>query len=119
MSMRRKIATTVGATALAFAGVLGTAGQSFAGSNGQVLQFYDREGNTYSLYVVGTNQNGQRVDGCFQTPSTFTLLSGYWWKGAVSYMGFERANCTGPTTGAVDGWVPTYQEHQDVYTISL
>ncbi|MFE9138854.1 hypothetical protein [Streptomyces sp. NPDC007355] len=79
--MRKNVATTVGAAALAFAGVLGSAGQSFAGSNGQQLHFHDTSTVVYSIRVQGYNQSGDSVSGCFLTPGRDTWISGWWWKG--------------------------------------
>ncbi|MCX4539406.1 hypothetical protein [Streptomyces sp. NBC_01565] len=118
MSIGKKTATTVGALALAFAGVLGTAGQSFAGGNGQQIVFADVRGNTYSVYLVGTNQNGERSDICFNTPGPTTYVGGWWWKGTVSYLGFAGAGCTGATRGSFQATVPTYQTDTDWYTIT-
>ncbi|MER6998521.1 hypothetical protein [Streptomyces sp. NPDC000410] len=118
MNIRKKAAVTVGATALAFAGVLGTAGQSFAGSNGQQLKFADARGDTYSILVVGKNQNGVEVSKCFYTPNQVTYISGYWWKGNIEYLGWSGDSCTGSTRGHYTAYVPTSQPNSDWYTIT-
>ncbi|MFI1104533.1 hypothetical protein [Streptomyces melanogenes] len=118
MSIRKTAATTVGALALAFAGVLGTAGQSSAAGNGQQIVFADTRGDTYSVYLVGTNQNGERADICFNTPNRNTYVGGWWWKGRVSYIGWAGANCTGASRGSYSATIPTSQSDTDWYTIS-
>ncbi|MER5202774.1 hypothetical protein [Streptomyces sp. NPDC002825] len=108
MSVTKKAATTVAACALAFAGVVGSAGQSFAGSNGQQIHFHDTSTVVYSIRIEGYNQNGDPVSGCFLTPSRDTWISGWWWKGEVSVTFYRNNSCSFATYyGDTIAWVPT------------
>ncbi|MFB6837218.1 hypothetical protein [Streptomyces sp. NPDC056361] len=110
MSVRKKVATTVAASALAFAGLLGSAGQSFAGSNGQQLRFHDTSTVVYSIRVEGYNQSGESVSGCFSTPSKDTWISGWWWKGEVRVTFYKNNSCSFATYyDDTIVWVPTEQ----------
>ncbi|MDI2128209.1 hypothetical protein [Yinghuangia seranimata] len=118
MSAVKRLAMTAGAAALAFGGVVGANGQAYAGGNGQQVQFLDVNANVYSVYISGTNQNGQRATACFNTPQYDTVLWNYWWKGSVSYIGFAGSNCTGASRGSSSDWVPTSMSG-DIYNITL
>ncbi|MFD3537155.1 hypothetical protein [Streptomyces sp. NPDC058664] len=110
MSVRKKAATTAAAAALAFAGVLGSAGQSFAGSNGQQIRFHDTSTVVYSIRIQGYNQNGESVSGCFSTPSRDTWINGWWWKGEVGVTFYRNSSCSFATYyGDEIVWVPTEQ----------
>ncbi|MFF7756067.1 hypothetical protein ACFZCP_44365 [Streptomyces sp. NPDC007971] len=75
--------------------MLGTAGTSFASTNGQEFLFHDRIGSVYSIRLTGVNQNGDYVSGCFQTPNTDNYISNWWWKGQVRVETWYTSNCTG------------------------
>ncbi|MFJ5831564.1 hypothetical protein [Streptomyces sp. NPDC093089] len=92
--MRKKVATTVGAAALAVAGVLGSAGQSVAGSSGQQIHFHDTSTVVYSIRIEGYNQNGESVSGCFLTPSRDTWISGWWWRGEARVTFYRNNSCS-------------------------
>ncbi|MEV8585898.1 hypothetical protein [Streptomyces sp. NPDC051180] len=108
--MRTKLATTTAAAALAFAGVLGSAGQSFAGSNGQQIHFHDTSTVVYSVRLQGYNQSGASVSGCFNTPSKDTWIGGWWWKGEVSVTFYKSSSCSFATYyDDTTVWVPSEQ----------
>ena len=110
MNLRKKVATIAGAAALAFASVLGSAGQSFAGSNGQQIRFHDTSTVVYSIRIQGYNQNGDSVSGCFSTPSKDTWISGWWWKGEVSVTFYKTNSCSFATYyDDIIAWVPDEQ----------
>ncbi|HEY9368231.1 hypothetical protein [Streptomyces sp.] len=110
MNLRKKVATTAAAAGLAFAGVLGSAGQSFAASNGQQIHFHDSSTVVYSIRIQGYNQNGQAASGCFQTPSKDTWVGGWWWKGEVNVTFYKNNSCSFATYyGETNAWVPTSQ----------
>ncbi|MGA4960484.1 hypothetical protein [Streptomyces lavendulocolor] len=109
MSVRRKLATTAGAAALAFAGVLGTAGVASAGSNGQQIYFYDTLSNVYSIHLQGYNQNGDYWQLCVNTPQKETWVGGYWWKGNVEVSYYSNRDCPGNARAYKNYWVPTSQ----------
>ncbi|MFB6836117.1 hypothetical protein [Streptomyces sp. NPDC056361] len=95
MSLPARVARGAAATALAAGGVFGFAGAASAGTNGQQIEFYDQRGDVYSVYLYGTNQNGQTVAGCFNTPNTDNYLSGWWWKGDVRITWYPQSGCGG------------------------
>ena len=110
MSLIKKAATTGGAVALAFAGVLGSAGQSFAASNGQQIRFHDNSGLVYSIRIEGPNQNGDVASGCFATPSKDTWIGGWWRKGEATVTFYKNNSCSFATYyGETNAWVPTSQ----------
>lgn len=119
MGAIRRIATSAAAVAMAAAGAVGIATPAHAGGNGQQLVFVDKYSNAWSIYVYGYNQNGAWTQGCFNTPEKETVLSGYWWKGSVSYQAYYNSNCTGTKVGW--GWdsVPVNQPESNYYYISL
>ncbi|MGW5423136.1 hypothetical protein [Streptomyces sp. NPDC003943] len=94
-SLRSRL-TRAGAAAVAGAAlcVLGS-GTASAGSNGQQIEFYDQRGDVYSVFLYGTNQNGQTVAGCFNTPNTDNYLSGWWWKGDLRITWYPQSGCNG------------------------
>lgn len=110
MGLLKKAATTAGATALAFAGVLGSAGQTSAASNGQQIHFHDSSGVIYSIRIEGHNQNGNVASGCFATPGRDTWVGGWWWKGEVTVTFYKSSSCSFATYGGeTNAWVPTSQ----------
>ncbi|MFE4311359.1 hypothetical protein [Streptomyces sp. NPDC056891] len=110
MNVRTKVATVAAAAALTFAGVLGSAGQSFAASNGQQIHFHDSSGLVYSIRVQGYNQNGDAASGCFSTPGKDTWVGGWWWKGEVNVTFYKGSSCSFATYfGETNAWVPTSQ----------
>ncbi|MGX1886882.1 hypothetical protein [Streptomyces sp. NPDC055287] len=119
--MRKNVAMTVGAIALAFGGVLGTAGQSFAGSNGQQVAVSTHYSDEISL--CGNNQNGDfDCTGYLPSPNQWTQVSGWWWKGVVIVYGvrydtadgspeYRMAECEVPVRQAADWtWCDLYNE---------
>lgn len=95
MSLRTQLARGTAAATLAAAGIVGFSGAAFAGSNGQQIEFYDQRGDVYSVFLYGTNQNGQTVAGCFNTPHTDNYLSGWWWKGDLRITWYPQSGCNG------------------------
>ncbi|MGA5069065.1 hypothetical protein ACPB9E_35740 [Streptomyces exfoliatus] len=94
-NITRRIGHAAAVSALAAAGVVGFSGSATAGTNGQQLVFHDGLGSVYSIKVWGSNQNGQYVEHCFNTPATDTYLAGWWWKGYVGLEGFSGTGCGG------------------------
>ncbi|MFI0942493.1 hypothetical protein [Streptomyces sp. NPDC021020] len=120
-SIRTWIASTAATLGLVGAAVVSSAGTASAASNGQQILFRDSIANIYSIYVYGSNQNGQWVGHCFPTPATDNYLSGWWWKGTVQIYfltGSSHNNCNGSDFSLYSGAsVPTYQANSDYYTI--
>ncbi|OLZ64965.1 hypothetical protein AV521_33990 [Streptomyces sp. IMTB 2501] len=74
-------------------------GSAFAGTNGQQLEFYDKQGDTNGIQVAGWNQSGEYVTHCFSTPSRDNHLDGWWWVGDLHWIGNSSSDCSGnPTT---------------------
>ncbi|OLZ64968.1 hypothetical protein AV521_34005 [Streptomyces sp. IMTB 2501] len=70
-------------------------GTSSAGTNGQQIHFRDQRGDVYSVSLSGTNQNGESVSHCFDTPGPDNYLSGWWWKDDLTITWYPSAGCDG------------------------
>ncbi|WP_052434779.1 hypothetical protein [Streptacidiphilus melanogenes] len=114
MNITSTMAKAAAFTVTAVAATVLSSGAAFAGTNGQQIQFHDRQHLANSVLLQGYNQNGQWAQGCFQTPYTDTDISGWWWKGEVEVTAFTRSDCTGnvvidfytdvPTDWSSDYW---------------
>lgn len=108
-SLRSRL-TRAGAAAVAGAAlcVLGS-GTASAGTNGQQIEFFDRQSRVYSIWINGHNQYGQQVTQCLNTPGETTWDSGWWWRGQASVVGFDGENCNGEAIWSTLTNVPTSQ----------
>ncbi|MEU3350747.1 hypothetical protein [Streptomyces sp. NPDC037389] len=117
MKLKSRMAKSAGALALAVAGVAGAAGTAAAGSNGQQIEFFDKNHIAESVWVYGTNQNGQIAAGCWDTPAYDTPLTGWWWKGKVTLVSYGSKGCKGPATWSRNVDIPA-QWGSDYYGVS-
>ncbi len=100
---------TAALTTLALA--LGTsAGTAAAASNGQQIDVYGY--GQASVNLCGQNQNNEYVCHKFNTPSYYTLLSGWWWKGAVQMRDYSAQHVQ---DGEGACYVPEKQKANFVY----
>jgi hypothetical protein len=60
------------------------------GTNGQQLEVRTL---AFSVKIKGTNQNGQTVTHCFNTPNYDTELTGWWWKGTITIWSYDSGGC--------------------------
>lgn len=121
MRLASALAKAAGVLAVGTATLTLASGAAFAGTNGQQLKFHDRIGNTYSINVIGFNQNGELVEHCFATPHTDNYLSGWWWKGTVEIYGSADGSCGfngGEDTFLIHVGVPESQSGSDWTTFS-
>ncbi|GHC70463.1 hypothetical protein [Streptomyces cinnamoneus] len=93
MRIVRSTALGVAALGIAAAGVLSTTGTAVAGQNGQQIHFKDTRKKVASIWIYGSNQNGQNVGLCWQTPTADTYVRGHWWKGVVDVKLFGNRHC--------------------------
>ncbi|MEU1816837.1 hypothetical protein ABZ543_16785 [Streptomyces roseifaciens] len=111
--MRRMAATGAASIALATAGLLATSGTAAAGSNGQQIHFKDTKRKVASIWIYGSNQNGQAVGLCWQTPDADTYVRGHWWKGIVDVRLFRNRHCDEANRGVITTLHPKIPKQQD------
>ncbi|OLZ64967.1 hypothetical protein AV521_34000 [Streptomyces sp. IMTB 2501] len=97
MGIRTRIATGTATAAAGIAAVLLSPGAAFAGTNGQQIEFFDNIGDTNSVVVSGTNQNGQSVSHCFDTTGPDTRFYGWWWADTTTLDEYEGPCGSGST----------------------
>ncbi|MEU8620202.1 hypothetical protein [Streptomyces sp. NPDC048623] len=119
--MFSSLRSRTGAAAVSVAGaalaLVATATPASAGTNGQQIEFFDRQSSVYSIWINGFNQYGQQVTHCVNTPGETTWVSGWWWKGQNSVVGFNRSDCNGDAIWSTRNDIPVSQP-SDWYLVS-
>ncbi|MFD7560652.1 MULTISPECIES: hypothetical protein [unclassified Streptomyces] len=59
------------------------------------IEFFDNQHVANSVLVVGVNQDGRRVTGCWATPGWETPFSGWWWKFNPDLYLYSSSDCSG------------------------
>jgi len=76
---------------------LGLGTHALAGTNGQQLTLLtDIPLNSQSVFVQGTNQNGNGIGQCFNInggSSTPPNISGWYWVGSTTIQFYQNSNC--------------------------
>lgn len=95
---RKTFARFLAASCIVGAASLGSSLHASAGSNGQQFTLYVAAA-TNSVFLSGTNQNGQPASGCFNTPvyPYGNNISGYYWVGNVLVAYYQHSGCADGT----------------------
>ncbi|MEV5508737.1 hypothetical protein [Streptomyces orinoci] len=112
LHLRKMAIATVCTAAVAGSLTLG-AGMASAGTNGQQIHFQDRRHKVASIWLDGTNQNGQNVQICWMTPSKDTYIRGYWWVDRMDITEFRNRHCDHENNGVVGYLHPKVPHAQD------
>ncbi|GAA2024017.1 hypothetical protein GCM10009839_22190 [Catenulispora yoronensis] len=64
-------------------------------SGAKQIDFFDNQHRTNSMYVQGTNQDGNGAAHCVSTPGYETVDSNWWWKDQVHVSFFQSGDCSG------------------------
>ncbi|GJF32404.1 hypothetical protein KNE206_51040 [Kitasatospora sp. NE20-6] len=113
---KRAVHAVVG-LALAVTGVVSLGGTAHAGSSGQQLMVVDNKDTAASVKVIGLDQNGNSVQGCFNTPNFKNGIGGWWWHGTVTVVAYNGQNCTGGDNWSGYTSVPSYRAGGDWWAI--
>ncbi|MFJ8015600.1 hypothetical protein [Streptomyces sp. NPDC096339] len=74
---------------------IGRPGNTTLDNINRQIEFFDNRHVANSVKVVGYNQNGNLVEGCWATPGWDTAFSGWWWKFGPTLYLYSTSNCSG------------------------